>query len=200
MVHRSTENKNKNMSKFKITITITETDEDASAILDAAMEAVAEGPLADLDGDIDDAEIAVEDVTEGARFDGSLREIDPDDIDDPDDTSASIEIEGEHWIVFRDAEAAGEAARERWADMAENDPEEFACMVGQETLVAWALGQYAGPGSVQVKSLQEWLAVVADHPAEELASYDGEQVEISNATPAIIEALGFTPTAAYRQD
>ncbi len=188
------------MSKFKITITINDTDEDASAILDAAIAAVAEGPLADLDGDIDDAEIEVEDVTEGARFDGNLREIDPDDIDNPDDICASVEIEGEHWLLFRDKEAAGEAARERWADMAHNDPEEFACMVGQETLVSWALGQYAGPGSTQVKSLEEWLDLVADHPAEELASYDGEQVEISNATPGVVEALGFTPTVAYRQD
>jgi hypothetical protein len=199
-VQRSTKDKDKNMSKFKITITITDTDEYAADILTAAYAAVAEGPLADLDGDIPGHEIEVEDVSEGAHFDGNLREIDPDDIDDPGDTSAHVEIEGEHWIIFRDAEAAGEAARERWADMAHNDPEEFACMVGQETLAAWALGQYAGPGSVQVKSLEEWLDLVADNPAEELASYDGEQVEISNATPAIIEALGFTPTVAYRQD
>ena len=187
------------MSKFKITITITDTNEDDSAILDAAIEAVAEGPLADLDGDIHDLDIEVEDVTEGARFDGTFRQIDPDDIDNPDDTSAHVEIEGERWILFKDEEAAGETVRERWADMAAHDPQEFACMVGQETLVAWALGQWAGPGSTQVQSLSEWLDLVADNPAEELASYDGVQVDVSNVTPGVVDALGFTPYVAYRE-
>ena len=83
--------------------------------------------------------------------------------------------DGSWWHVFENSEAAGAAAKERWRDMAENDPKEFACMVGEQTLVAWALGQNAGPGSVQVASLEEWLDLMADHPEEEWNSWDGTE-------------------------
>ncbi len=56
--------------------------------------------------------------------------------------------------------------------MAENDSKEFVCMVGEETLVAWALGQYAGPGSTHVQSLNEWLDLWLNTPEEHFASYD----------------------------
>lgn len=102
------------------------------------------------------------------------------------------------FILFPDRETAGRAARQRWADMAAHDPEEFACLVGKENLVKWALGQWAGPGSTQVQSLEEWLDLHLDVPEEEFASYDGEEREIDGVSPALVEELGFTPTVAYR--
>ena len=83
--------------------------------------------------------------------------------------------DGTEWIIFETQEAAGEAAREYWEDMTQNDPREFTCMVGKETLVSWALGQYAGPGYTQVKSLEEWLDLWLDTPEEHFAGYDGEE-------------------------
>lgn len=84
--------------------------------------------------------------------------------------------------LFASREDAGEAAREYWADMAESDPKEFTCMVGEDTLIAWGLGKYAGPGSTRVKSLGEWLDLWLDTPEEHFASYDGEEREVSGPT------------------
>lgn len=89
-----------------------------------------------------------------------------------------LELEdGSEWHIAEDSVEAGEAAKERWADMAEQDPKEFTEMVGSDTLISWALGKNAGPGSIKVASLEEWLEVIADHPDEEFASYDGVEVK-----------------------
>ena len=84
---------------------------------------------------------------------------------------------GCEYQVFASHEDAGEAAREYWADMAKNDPKELTCLVGEETLVKWALNQYAGPGNEQVRNLDEWLDLTADYPEEHWASYDGNEIE-----------------------
>ena len=112
--------------------------------------------------------------------------------------TADIECEGADFIVCLDHESAGALARARWDDMVANDPAEFAAIVGADTLAAWCLGQYAGPGSVQVKSLEAWLELVADHPNEELASYDHEEREVDSVSPSVVEDLGMVPTLAYR--
>ena len=88
-----------------------------------------------------------------------------------------IEGNGCEYHVFSDHEAAGEAAANYWRDMAENDPEEFRCMVGDETLIKWALGQYAGPGNEQADSLEGWFELTAGYPEEQWASYDGQEIE-----------------------
>lgn len=82
------------------------------------------------------------------------------------------------YLFAPDWESAGRLVRSRWQEMAENDPGEFTACVGADTLVAWALGQSAGPGSAKVRSLEEWLDLAAEHPDEELASYDGNSIEI----------------------
>lgn len=83
--------------------------------------------------------------------------------------------DGTEWVIFETQEAAGAAAREYWEDMAQNDPREFTCMVGESTLVSWALGHYAGPGSTQVNSLEDWLDLWLDTPEEHFASYDSNE-------------------------
>jgi len=87
------------------------------------------------------------------------------------------------FVIFEDADWAGESAREYWEDLAKNDPEEFACIVGEETLIAWALGQWAGPGTSQVRSLNEWLDLWLDTPEEHFASWDGEEREFHSLHP-----------------
>ena len=87
------------------------------------------------------------------------------------------------FVIFGDAELAGESAREYWEDLAKNDPEEFACIVGEETLIAWALGQWAGPGTSQVRSLNEWLDLWLDTPEEHFATWDGEEREFHSLHP-----------------
>lgn len=108
--------------------------------------------------------------------------------------------DGCEYYLAESTESAGEAARKHWEDMAENDPKEFACMVGEETLVKWGMKQWAGPGSTQVKSMDEWLDLWIDTPEEEFASYDGEEREASEADDELIKELGFTPTVAYRHN
>ena len=88
-----------------------------------------------------------------------------------------LDTDGGEWVIFQDAEEAGKAAAEYWHDLADNDPKEFTALVGEDTLVSWALGQSAGPGSVAVNSLEEWLELVADHPEEEWGSWDGQECE-----------------------
>jgi hypothetical protein len=104
------------------------------------------------------------------------------------------------WFVAESSEVAGEAARKYWEDLAQDDPKEFTCMVGEATLIAWGLGQWAGPGSTTVRSLEEWLDLWLATPEEEFASYDGQECEVSGCSEDLASDLGFTPTVAYRHN
>jgi hypothetical protein len=104
------------------------------------------------------------------------------------------------FLVARDDEEAGEAAREYWRNLAETDPREFARIVGEDTLISWALGQYAGPGYEKVRSLEEWLDVVAENAEEELATYDHWARGVEEADEELEKNLGFRPTVAFRTD
>lgn len=84
---------------------------------------------------------------------------------------------GAEYQVFKDFEEAGEAAADYWRDMAENDPKEFRCIIGDETLINWALGQYAGPGCEQTKTLEGWFELTKKYPEEQWAGYDGNEIE-----------------------
>lgn len=132
------------------------------------------------------------------RVGGELFSCDPEDARELGAGVVEIETEeGYTWILAEDEAAAGAVARAYWEDMAKHDPEEFACLVGADTLARWCLGQSAGPGSVQVRSLEEWLQLVASAPAEELARWDGEERDVQRVGK-LSSDLGFTPTLAYR--
>ena len=105
--------------------------------------------------------------------------------------------EGGSFILAEDHETAGAAARNRWQDMAANDPKEFTCMVGEETLVGWALGQSAGHAGCS--SLDEFLDLIATVPEEEYAGYDSMEREVTRVGNLSTE-IGFTPTVAYRSN
>jgi len=103
---------------------------------------------------------------------------------------ATVSSGNREWYVFQDTEQAGEEARDYWENMAEYDQAEFTCMVGESTLIEWALGNYAGPGSTQVCSLKDWLDLWYDTPEEQWASYDGTEVD-GTVSKEVMEELGF---------
>ena len=128
--------------------------------------------------------------------------------------------EGPEFYLAENTEEAGKAARKSYAGMAEKDPRELTALVGEETLVEWALGHSAGPGSTGVSSLEEWLDLWLDTPEEEFASYDGiardveavdsiptdeaerpeAALESDCVNPELVQELGFWPTVAYRHN
>ena len=91
-----------------------------------------------------------------------------------------IETDQGDYKIFDTREEAGEQAKEYWRDMMENDPSEFTCIVGEENLIKWALGQSAGPGTSKVNSVQEWLDLWLDLPEEQWASYDGTERSVDS--------------------
>lgn len=93
-----------------------------------------------------------------------------------------ITIEDEDYLLFESREEAGQQAAEYYRDMAESWPNEFIIIVGEETLIKWALGKPASPSSTSSKgtrsanSLDEWLEEVIPNAPEELwASFDGQE-------------------------
>jgi len=111
-----------------------------------------------------------------------------------------IETEEGPWFhLAENSEAAGEAAKQHWGDMARNDRAEFLNLVGEENLIRWGLGEFAGPGSTQVNSLQEWLDLHLDMPEETFASYDDTERSV-NRVGKLADELGFVPTVAYRSN
>jgi len=114
-------------------------------------------------------------------------------IDETADSYGALYIESGamRWRIFESREAAGEAARDHWREMAESDPREFAVMVGDDTLTAWALGRSAGPGSAKVRSLAEWLDIAAASPEELFANYDGQACKVLKISEALADELGF---------
>lgn len=95
------------------------------------------------------------------------------------------------YMVAPDRKTAGEAAKNYWRTMAEDDPSEFTAIVGEDTLTSWSLGKTAGPGSVKVSSFNEWLEVVAENPHETFASYDGKEHQ-GYINKKLADDLGFT--------
>ena len=81
----------------------------------------------------------------------------------------TITIGKMEFYIAENSTIAGEKAREYWEEL---DPEELTCIIGTDTLVAWALGQSAGPGSTAVNSLEEWLDLWLGTPEEHFATYD----------------------------
>ena len=86
----------------------------------------------------------------------------------------TLEDKREYYIAAS-SEHAGKAARKYWEDMAHNDPSEFTCIIGEDTLIKWALGQNASPGAVSVSSLEEWLDLHLDIPEETFGGWDGTE-------------------------
>jgi hypothetical protein len=74
------------------------------------------------------------------------------------------------WYVFQDRETAGQEAAEYWRNMAEYDQGEFATIVGENTLIDWCLGNYAGPGDTKVPSIEDWFELWENAPEDQWAT------------------------------
>ena len=107
-----------------------------------------------------------------------------------------VETDGGDFYVARDEEHAGEKAAEYWEDLANDDPEEFACIIGAERLIAWGMGKSDSYG---FSSLSDFLETVATVPEEEWANYDGNPRTVDRCGHAS-EEIGFMPTVAYRHN
>ena len=96
--------------------------------------------------------------------------------------------------VFKSEEEAGEYAREYWRNYIEEDAVEAVHLLGAENLIQWALGKPAGPGSLKVNSLEEWLDLYKEDPSEH---FEEGPFDIEAIGENIIEKLGFRPAIAY---
>ena len=106
-----------------------------------------------------------------------------------DDSSWPVE-----YLFFRTREDAGQYVRDYWEDYIDTEsPEEVIAILGAETLISWALGRAAGPGSAKVNSLKEWLDLYIDAPEEHFE----EEYDIEVIGENLVEILGFKPTAAF---
>lgn len=147
----------------------------------------------------DDGEIGLDDVEEAmiAVIDGDKYE----DLKVKEDGPLPMIMAGnKEWYVAQDEAAAGDAAKEYWRDIMENDPEWFRGMMGDDVLVSWSMGQPAGPGSLQARNASEWLEMWKDNPAEQWASVDGNQTDIE-VSERLREELGWDENSgvAYRR-
>ena len=66
-------------------------------------------------------------------------------------------------------------------------------ILGAETLISWALGRAAGPGTSKVKSLKEWLDLYLDAPEEHFE----EEYEVEAIGQNLVETFGFKPAVAF---
>lgn len=105
------------------------------------------------------------------------------------------------WYVAQTSEEAGQAAMKYWEEMAEQSPDELASLIGEKTLIQWGMGKHAGPGSSQVRSLKEWIALWENTPEEQWASYDGEEHDVV-ISDALAKELDLEPgkAVAYRHN
>jgi hypothetical protein len=103
-----------------------------------------------------------------------------------------LEFDGCEYVVFASAEDAGHDARKYWEDLAQDDPKEFTCIVGEKALIAWGLGQNYAPGSIGVNSLEEWLDLWLDTPEEHFAIWDSQEIQVQRISPRLCDALGWS--------
>ena len=97
-------------------------------------------------------------------------------------------------MLFKTREDAGQYVRDYWEDYIDTEsPEEVIAILGAETLISWALGRSAGPGTSKVNSLEEWLDLHIDTPEEHFE----EEYEIDAIASNLVEILGFKPEAAF---
>ena len=116
----------------------------------------------------------------------------------PTHAEISVQSDTTSWprdiLLFKTREDAGQYARQYWEDYIEcESSEEVVAILGAETLISWALGRSAGPGTSKVNSLEEWLDLHIDTPEEHFE----EEYEIDAIASNLVEILGFKPTAAF---
>ena len=103
-----------------------------------------------------------------------------------------IRVEGgQAFYLAKDSESAGEAAREYWEDVANEDPEELVALVGAAQIVSWAFG--VG------QNLSDWIDTQEQYPADQWSGWQ-EELTVNVCGRLLEEELGFIPTVAYRHN
>ena len=110
----------------------------------------------------------------------------------------SVQHDGARWpediVLFKSREDAGQYVRDYWEDYIDSESsDEVVAILGAENLISWALGRLAGPGSVKVRSLQEWLDLYLDVPEEHFE----EEYSVEAIGENLVEILGFKPVVAF---
>ncbi len=110
----------------------------------------------------------------------------------------SVQHDGASWpediVLFKSREDAGQYVRDYWEDYIDSESsDEVVAILGAENLISWALGRLAGPGSVKVRSLQEWLDLYLDVPEEHFE----EEYSVEAIGENLVEILGFKPVVAF---
>lgn len=80
----------------------------------------------------------------------------------------------EDYCLARDRDTAGYVVRERWRDMRDNDRTKLRALLGDDRLIQWGLGE---SDSFGISSFDEFLERFGDSIEEELATYDGDEIE-----------------------
>ena len=116
----------------------------------------------------------------------------------PTHAEISVQNDTSSWptgiMLFKTREDAGQYVRDYWEDYVDSEsPEEVMAILGAETLISWALGRSAGPGTSKVNNLKEWLDLYVDTPEEHFE----EEYEIDAIASNLVEILGFKPEAAF---
>ena len=96
----------------------------------------------------------------------------------------SVQHDGEAWpediVLFKSREDAGQYVRDYWEDYIDSESSD-------------EVGRLAGPGSVKVRSLQEWLDLYLDVPEEHFE----EEYSVEAIGENLVEILGFKPVVAF---
>ncbi len=95
------------------------------------------------------------------------------------------------FYLARDSKAAGDALREYWEDMANDNPEELVALVGTKQIVSWAFG--VG------QDLSDWIDLKEENPADDWSGWQ-EELTVAVCGRKLAEELGFVPTVAYRHN
>lgn len=103
------------------------------------------------------------------------------------DLGSGVAVLGD-FVLARDSNAALDAAVERYKEM---DDEELVAIIGLENIVAsFRAGR-------DIADFFDYSGISAE---QEWATADGNEIDVSEVSPALIEALGFTPSVAYRNN
>lgn len=108
-------------------------------------------------------------------------------------TLPMIDIGERDYYLAKDSDEAGNAASERYRDM---DRSEFREFIGDERLISWGLGESDEFG---IRSLADFVEAVGRVPEEELASYDGNELDAMINLP-LAEECDITGEATFRAD
>ena len=104
--------------------------------------------------------------------------------------------DGHEFFIGSSPEDAGEAAARYYWNLVDQDPHKLRQLIGDETLINWAMGKESGPVGRHEKSatsLQEWIEkIVKRHPDVEFGHYVGSEVRVG-VSGDLARRLGIDP-------